>query len=157
LVPLGRGQLVGPLTAVCLVLPHPVTQCLRVHAQVPRDVSQRPVRLLRQPDRPIPQLLRVLPRSSHSRSSLPPGRSSWYQGLHPTRGGSTIGGWRFVFVFVFYGRISTAEFQDPASSRRWQLDSALDVTTGHGMIIGEYVDIRCSRRLPWDKRPQSAA
>src|SRR5204863_3344835 len=88
LVPLGRGQLIDPLTTVGLILTHPVAQRLRMHSKVPGDVGQRPVRLPRQPNRSIPQLLRVLPRGSHSRHSLPPGRSSWHQGLHPTRGGS---------------------------------------------------------------------
>jgi hypothetical protein len=59
--------------------------------------------------------------------------------------------------FAFYGRISTTGFQDAASSRRWQHDSATDVIAGHGMVVAEYFDVGCSRRRPWHQRPQAAA
>jgi hypothetical protein len=66
---------------------------------------------------------------------------------------AAIGGLRFAF----YGRISTSEYQDPASSGRWQLDSAADIIAGHGTIVAEFLDIGCSRSLPWAKRPHAAA
>jgi site-specific DNA recombinase len=59
--------------------------------------------------------------------------------------------------FAFYGRISTADYQDEVSSRRWQYDSAAGVIAGRGTIIAEYFDIGCSRRLPWTPWPQAAA
>jgi site-specific DNA recombinase len=58
---------------------------------------------------------------------------------------------------AFYGRISTGEYQDPASSRAWQLDSARQTIAGRGRIVVEYFDVGCSRRLPWTERPEAAA
>lgn len=57
--------------------------------------------------------------------------------------------------FAFYGRVSTAEYQDPESSMGWQRDSALDLIGSVGQIVVEYFDIGCSRRLPWTDRPQA--
>jgi len=59
--------------------------------------------------------------------------------------------------FAFYGRISTREYQDPASSQAWQLDSATQTIAGRGQIIATYFDVGCSRRLPWTQRPRAAA
>jgi site-specific DNA recombinase len=59
--------------------------------------------------------------------------------------------------FAFYGRMSTSEYQDLATSRAWQLDSATSVTAGHGAIVAEYFDTACSRRIPWDERPHASA
>ena len=59
--------------------------------------------------------------------------------------------------FAFYGRISTADFQDRASSRAWQYESAVDLVAGHGVIVAEYFDVGCSRRLHWAQRPHAAA
>ena len=42
-------------------------------------------------------------------------------------GSDAVGGLRFAF----YGRISTVEFQDEWSSRRWQCEGAADVVAGH--------------------------
>jgi hypothetical protein len=50
--------------------------------------------------------------------------------------------------FAFYGRISTDGYQDPASSRQWQYDTAVALTTGHGRIEAEYFDVGYSRNLP---------
>ncbi len=50
-----------------------------------------------------------------------------------------------------------ASYQDPASSRAWQLDSAKQTIAGQGTIVAEYFDVGCSRRLPWAERPQAAA
>jgi site-specific DNA recombinase len=59
--------------------------------------------------------------------------------------------------FAFYGRTSTVDFQDRASSRSWQYESARDLVAGHGVIVAEFFDVGYSRRLPWAKRPQAAA
>jgi hypothetical protein len=59
--------------------------------------------------------------------------------------------------FAFYGRVSTAGFQERDSSRRWQRDVAADLIAGHGRIVVEFFDVDRSRRLPWRLRPQAAA
>src|ERR1051326_8507282 len=59
--------------------------------------------------------------------------------------------------FAFYGRVSTADFQDPETSRQWQFDTAIDLVGGRGSIAVEYFDIGCSRRMPWVRRPQAGA
>ncbi|GAA2392113.1 hypothetical protein GCM10010170_104710 [Dactylosporangium salmoneum] len=58
--------------------------------------------------------------------------------------------------FAFYGRVSTADFQERDSSRRWQRDVADDLVDGHGRIVAEFFDADRSRRLPWRDRPQAA-
>lgn len=69
------------------------------------------------------------------------------------RGGDAVaGGPRFAF----YGRMSTTEFQDEASSRGWQREAALELIDGYGAIVLEYFDAGCSRRLPWWARPQAS-
>jgi site-specific DNA recombinase len=35
--------------------------------------------------------------------------------------------------FAFYGRTSTAEFQDPVTSRAWQREVAATLIAGHGV------------------------
>jgi site-specific DNA recombinase len=59
--------------------------------------------------------------------------------------------------FAFYGRVSTADFQERDSSRRWQRDVAEDLVDGHGRIVAEFFDVDRSRRLPWRDRPQATA
>jgi hypothetical protein len=59
--------------------------------------------------------------------------------------------------FAFYGRTSTAEFQDPVTSRAWQREMAATLVAGHGTITTEFFDIGVSRRVAWDRRPQAAA
>jgi hypothetical protein len=58
--------------------------------------------------------------------------------------------------FAFYGRVSTLEYQDPASSLGWQRDSALDVIADRGRIVTEFFDIGYSRTVPWARRRQAA-
>jgi DNA invertase Pin-like site-specific DNA recombinase len=59
--------------------------------------------------------------------------------------------------FAFYGRTSTADYQDPATSRSWQLEAAQDLVASCGTIVEEFFDIGCSRREPWLDRPRAAA
>jgi len=59
--------------------------------------------------------------------------------------------------FAFYGRVSTEDFQDPVSSRRWQYDCAAELVAGHGAVVAEFFDIGHSRRRAWVDRPQAAA
>lgn len=59
--------------------------------------------------------------------------------------------------FAFYGRISTERFQDPVSSRAWQLEAAGRLVAGRGHIVIEFFDTAASRSLPWPRRPEAAA
>jgi len=59
--------------------------------------------------------------------------------------------------FAFYGRTSTAEFQDQSTSRAWQREMAETLIVGHGVVTEEFFDVGCSRRLPWERRPRAAA
>ncbi len=52
--------------------------------------------------------------------------------------------------------MSTVEFQDRATSLGWQREVAEETIVGRGMIVAEYFDEGCSRRLPWRQRPAAA-
>ncbi|HEV2780199.1 MAG TPA: recombinase family protein [Actinophytocola sp.] len=58
---------------------------------------------------------------------------------------------------AFYGRTSTVDFQDRASSQAWQREVAECVVAGRGEIVVEFFDAGYSRRLPWADRPEAAA
>lgn len=58
--------------------------------------------------------------------------------------------------FAFYGRVSTEDQQDPASSRNWQLARSRQIIEGHGEVVTEFFDIGQSRSLPWKRRPEAA-
>ena len=59
--------------------------------------------------------------------------------------------------FAFYGRVSTEDQQDPASSRAWQLRRALELIEPNGSaIVAEFFDIGQSRSLPWKRRPEAS-
>ncbi len=59
--------------------------------------------------------------------------------------------------FVFYGRVSTEDHQDPVTSRARQRDQAAALVAGFGWIVAEFFDVGWSRVLPWARRPQAAA
>ncbi len=59
--------------------------------------------------------------------------------------------------FCFYGRVSTEDQQDPASSKQWQRARAESILPAGGVIVAEYFDIGQSRSLPWKRRPESLA
>jgi hypothetical protein len=59
--------------------------------------------------------------------------------------------------FAFYGRTSTAEFQDPATSRTWQREMAETAIADRGAIVAEFFDVGCSRQVPWEQRTEAAA
>ena len=59
--------------------------------------------------------------------------------------------------FAFYGRTSTAEYQDPVTSQAWQREMAATLIAGHGKITVEFFDVGCSRRVSWERRPEAAA
>ncbi|GAA4991225.1 hypothetical protein GCM10023205_73920 [Yinghuangia aomiensis] len=59
--------------------------------------------------------------------------------------------------FAFYGRVSTEDHQDPATSKGWQLFNAHALTSGHGRIVAEFFDVGHTHVLPWARRPDAAA
>jgi site-specific DNA recombinase len=59
--------------------------------------------------------------------------------------------------FVFYGRVSTEDWQDPVTSRARQREQAEALVRGHGAIVAEFFDVGESRTVAWARRPQAAA
>jgi DNA invertase Pin-like site-specific DNA recombinase len=59
--------------------------------------------------------------------------------------------------FAFYGRMSTSEFQDAATSQAWQCAVSEELVDGFGMIVAEFFDEGCSRRWVWEDRPAASA
>ena len=80
--------------------------------------------------------------------------ASWAEGLAGRRA-ETRG--RGCLRFAFYGRVSTEDWQDPVSSRARQLQQAMMLVAGRGVIAAEFFDAGQSRVLPWVQRPQAAA
>ncbi len=84
-------------------------------------------------------------------------------------GGDVLGSWaeklsghaskraRGVLRFAFYGRVSTEDWQDPVTSRARQLQQAVMLAAGAGVITAEFFDTGESRELPWARRPQAGA
>jgi DNA invertase Pin-like site-specific DNA recombinase len=68
-------------------------------------------------------------------------------------GGPASGGLRFVF----YGRVSTEDWQDPVTSRARQREQAEALVRGHGVIVADFFDTGQSRTVAWGRRPQAAA
>ena len=64
---------------------------------------------------------------------------------------------RGLLRFAFYGRVSTEDWQDPESSRARQLQQAVMLTAGRGVIAAEFFDAGQSRVLSWARRLQAAA
>jgi len=80
--------------------------------------------------------------------------ASWAEGLGHDRAG--VRG-RGCLRFAFYGRVSTEDWQDPVTSRARQLQQAVMLTAGRGVIVAEFFDAGESRTLAWARRPQAAA
>jgi site-specific DNA recombinase len=59
--------------------------------------------------------------------------------------------------FVFYGRVSTEDWQDPVTSRARQRAQADALVCGHGRVVGEFFDQGQSRMVAWGRRPQAVA
>src|ERR1039458_7000255 len=76
-----------------------------------------------------------------ARSGLPESRG-------PVRGG---------LRFVFYGRVSTEDWQDPVTSRARQHEQAAALVRGHGGVVAELCDVGQSRTVAWGRRPEAAA
>ena len=71
----------------------------------------------------------------------------------PESRGPVRGGLRFVF----YGRVSTEDWQDPVTSRARQHEQAAALVRGHGVIVAEFFDVGQSRTVAWGRRPEVAA
>src|ERR1700691_727657 len=80
--------------------------------------------------------------------------ASWAEGLGRRRGGLRGPG---CLRFVFYGRVSTEDWQDPVTSQARQLQQATMLVAGNGVIVAEFFDAEESRTLPWARRPQATA
>ena len=59
--------------------------------------------------------------------------------------------------FVFYGRVSTEDWQDPVTSRARQREQAEALVRGRGVIVAEFFDAGQSRTVAWGRRPEAAA
>ena len=75
----------------------------------------------------------------------------------PARGGDVLGHLRGRLRFAFYGRVSTEDWQDPVTSRARQVQQAVMLVAGQGVIVAEFFGTGESRTLPWARRPQAAA
>src|SRR6266540_6887649 len=73
---------------VGLRLAHPDPKRLLVDAEITRHLPHRTARLEHQPDGPLAQLQRILPRGSHRRSISFPQDSAWFESLQETQGPS---------------------------------------------------------------------
>jgi len=80
--------------------------------------------------------------------------AAWAEGLGSGRAGARGRG---CLRFAFYGRVSTEDWQEPESSRARQLQQAVMLVAGRGVITAESFDSGESRVLPWARRPQAAA
>jgi len=82
------------------------------------------------------------------------GLVAWAEASGRRRPGAPVrGGLRFVF----YGRVSTEDWQDPESSRARQREQAGALVRGHGQVVAEFFDEGESRSVAWSRRPQAAA
>src|SRR5512142_990926 len=82
------------------------------------------------------------------------GLVAWAEGSGRRRaGGAVRGGLRFVF----YGRVSTEDWQDPVTSRARQREQAGALVRGHGHVVAELFDVGESRMVAWARRSQAAA
>jgi site-specific DNA recombinase len=82
------------------------------------------------------------------------GLVAWAEGTGRRRAGRPArGGLRFVF----YGRVSTEDWQDPVTSRARQREQAEALVRGHGVIVAEFFDAGQSRTVAWGRRPEAAA
>jgi hypothetical protein len=61
--------------------------------------------------------------------------ASWAEGLGQSRAGARGRG---CLRFAFYGRVSTEDWQDPESSRARQLQQAVMLVGGRGLIVAEF-------------------
>ena len=82
------------------------------------------------------------------------GLAAWAEASGHRRGKRSGGG---GLRFVFYGRVSTEDWQDPVTSRARQREQAEALVRGHGVIVAEFFDVGESRTVAWARRPLAAA
>ena len=58
---------------------------------------------------------------------------------------------------MFYGRVSTEDWQDPVTSRARQREQAGALVRGHGVIVAEFFDAGQSRTVAWGRCPEAGA
>ena len=80
-------------------------------------------------------------------------RSALRRASRLTAGGPVPGRPRFVF----YGRVSTEDWQDPVTSRARQREQAEMLVRGHGVIVAEFFDAGQSRTVARGRRPEAAS
>jgi hypothetical protein len=64
--------------------------------------------------------------------------AEWAERSGPRPDGGPVGG---RLRFVFYGRVSTEDWQDPVMSRARQREQAEALARGHGVIVPELFDV----------------
>ena len=83
--------------------------------------------------------------------------AGWAERSALRRAGSLIAGGPVPgrLRFVFYGRVSTEDWQDPVTSRARQREQAEALVRGYGRIVAELFDVGESRRWrgPAARRP----
>jgi hypothetical protein len=84
--------------------------------------------------------------SDHGRGTL----AGWAQASGRARESVQAGG---CLRFVFYGRVSTEDWQDPVTSRARQRAQADVLVRGHGRVVAEFFDAGESRMVAWTRRP----
>src|SRR5260370_1578490 len=55
--------------------------------------------------------------------------------------------------FVFYGRVSTEDWQDPVMSRARQREQAAALVVGRGRVVAEFFDVAEGRAGAWARPP----
>jgi site-specific DNA recombinase len=87
------------------------------------------------------------------------GLAGWVERSAARRAGGLMAGGMVPgrLRFVFYGRVSTEDWQDPVTSRARQQAQAEALVRGHGVIVAEFFDAGESRTVAWARRPQSSA
>jgi hypothetical protein len=78
--------------------------------------------------------------------------AAWAEGLAGRRGEVRGPG---CVRYAFYGRVSTEDWQDPVTSRARQLQQAMMLIAGSGVITKVFFDAGESRSLPWALPPWS--
>ena len=82
--------------------------------------------------------------------------AAWAEGLGRRQKGKPERG---LLRFAFYGRVSTEDWQDPVTSRARQLQQAVMLVAGRGVIATVFFDTGQSRVLPrwWRRSPIRSA
>jgi site-specific DNA recombinase len=77
----------------------------------------------------------------------------WAEGSGRLRAGGPARG---RLRFVFYGRVSTEDWQDLVTSRARQREQAEALVRGRGVVVAEFFGTGESRTVAWGRRPEAA-